>query len=67
MVTKSFSKVYVVLCDYLFDGKLLSQGRYVSMFSTSEAAFCFANKLNLAFSSSDSYEVRYYVIVEIIQ
>lgn len=70
MVTKSISKVYVVLCDYICDGNIINTGRYVSSYSTLERAVSACENLNLVFSSSSSSavipECRYYVQVDYV-
>lgn len=69
MVTKSISKLYVVLCDYICDGNIINTGRYVSSYSTLERAVSACENLNLVFSSSSSAvipECRYYVQVDYI-
>lgn len=67
MVTKSISKVYVILCDYISDGNIISARRYVSSYLTLEAALRACENLNLAFSSSPSVpECRYYIQVDYV-
>lgn len=63
MVTKSISKVYVILCDYISDGNIISGRRYVSSYLTLEAALSACEKLIIAFSS---VECKYYVEVDYV-
>lgn len=63
MVTKSVSKVYVILCDYISDGNIISGRRYVSSYLTLQAALWACEKLNLAVSS---VECKYYIEVDYV-